>query len=74
MSRVAEAVEKDFVAEHSQELFERYPGKYLALVDNEIVAVGRSMLEVFKRAEEKYPNKLIRISYIPREDELVMLL
>ena len=71
---MASVVEKDFVAEHSQEFFKKYSGKYLAVVDNELVAVGDSSLEVFKKAEKKCPKKLIRISYIPRKDELVTLL
>ena len=71
---MAGVIEKDFVAEHSQELFEKYSGKYIAVVDNKLVAVGDSNLEVFKKAEKKCRKKMIRISYIPRKDELVTLL
>lgn len=65
---------KDFLVEHSQEMSKKYPGKYIAVVDNKLVTIGNSNLEVFKKAKEKYPRKLISISYIPRKDELVTLL
>ena len=64
----------DFLVKHSQELSKKYPGKYLAMVDDRLVSIGNSNLEVFKKAKEKYPKKLISISYIPRKDELVTLL
>lgn len=65
---------KDFLVEHSQELSKKYPGKYIAMVDNKLVAVGISNLEVFKKAKAKHPKKLVSIAYIPRKDELVTLL
>lgn len=71
---MASVAKKDFLFRHSQELFEKYPGKYIAVVDNEFVAVGKSSLEVFRKAKEKYPTKMVSISYIPRKDELVTLL
>ncbi|MDI6839427.1 MAG: DUF5678 domain-containing protein [bacterium] len=64
----------EFLLKHSQELSEKYPGKYLALVNNEIAAMGDSELEVFKRAKEKYPEKEVSIAYLPTDEELVTLL
>lgn len=65
---------KDFLVEHSQELSKKYPGKYIAVVDNKLVAVSESEVEAFNSAKEKYPDKLVSLSYIPRKDELVTLL
>ena len=65
---------KDFLVEHSQELSKKHPGKYIAVVENKLVAIGGSNLEVFKKAKGQYPSKLISIAYIPRKDELVTLL
>lgn len=65
---------KDFLVEHSQELSKKYPGKYIAVVDNKLVAVSESEVEAFNSAKEKYPGKLVSLSYIPRKDELVTLL
>jgi len=63
-----------YFLEHSEELSRKYPGKYVAIVNNKLVAVNQSEVEAFKKAKKKYPNKLVSLSYIPRRDELVTLL
>ncbi|MCX6822198.1 MAG: DUF5678 domain-containing protein [Candidatus Aenigmarchaeota archaeon] len=63
-----------YFSEHSEELSRKYPGKYVAIVNNKLVAVNQSEVEAFKKAKKKYPNKLVSLSYIPRRDELVTLL
>ena len=67
-------VQKDFLFNHSQELSKEYPGKYIAVVDNKLVSISSSEVEAFREAKNKYPNKLISLSYIPRKDKLVTLL
>ena len=37
-----------FLLKHSQELSENYPGKYLAIIDNEVVAVSNSGHDAFE--------------------------
>jgi len=64
----------EFLLKHSQELSEKYPGKYLAVVKDDIVAVDRNAFNVFKQAKEKFPGEKIHISYMPTEEELVTLL
>jgi hypothetical protein len=64
----------EFLLKHSQKLSKKYSGKYIAFVDNKLVAIGNSNLEVFKKAKEAYPQKMVSIAYIPRKDELVTLL
>ncbi|MFW6194458.1 MAG: DUF5678 domain-containing protein [Halobacteriota archaeon] len=61
----------EYLLKHSQELSEKYPGKYIAIVDDELVAIGDSELEVFKKAKEKYPHKEVSIAYLPTDDEMV---
>lgn len=53
---------------------EKYPGKYLALVDDEIVSSGDSEFEAYNKAKEKNPDKKISLIYIPTEEETVTLL
>ncbi len=65
---------KDFLLEHSQELSKKYPGKYVAIIGNKLVAVNQSEVEAFREAKRKYPGKLVSLAYIPRKDELVTLL
>ncbi len=56
------------------ELMEKYPGKYLALVNDEIASSGDSEFEAYRKAKEKYPDKEISLIYIPTEEETATLL
>ena len=64
----------EFLLKHSQELSEKYPGKFLAIVGDEIVGVSSSGHEAFKQAKEKYPDKKIHISYMPTPAEVNILI
>lgn len=57
-----------------QQIPSKYAGKYLALVDEEIVAVGNSYLEVYKNAKKVHPTKLISLDYAPTKRETVTFL
>ncbi len=48
----------------------KFLGTYIALVEGEIVASGRSQLEIFNFAKKNYPHKLITLSYIPTKREV----
>ena len=63
-----------YLLKHSQELSGKYPGKYIAIVNDEVTSVSDSGIEAFNKAREKDPKKEIHISYIPTEEELVTLL
>ncbi|MBI2339213.1 MAG: hypothetical protein HYU99_02440 [Deltaproteobacteria bacterium] len=53
----------------------RYPGRYLAVVDGKVLAVGRSRLAAFKKIEKKVPqNKEVGLFYIPTPNQYPMLL
>ncbi|MDI6826786.1 MAG: DUF5678 domain-containing protein [Candidatus Aenigmarchaeota archaeon] len=67
-------VNGDYFFKHSEELSQKYPGKYIAVADDKLVAISRNNAEVFQIAKQKYPKKMVSISYIPRKDELVTLL
>lgn len=64
----------EFLVKHSQELSEKYPGKYVAIVDEEVVGISSSSHEAFKKAKTKYPDKKVHISYMPTDEEMVTLL
>lgn len=59
---------------HMDELMEKFPGQYLALVDGEIASSGESEFETYKNAKKKYPEKRVLLIYIPTEEETVTLL
>lgn len=63
-----------FLLKHSQEWSEKYPGKHIAMVNDKLVAIGDTELEVFKRAKEEYPKKEVSIAYLPTDEEMITLL
>lgn len=64
----------EYLLQHSQELSEKYPGKYLAIVEETIVAASRSAVYVYREAKKKFPKEEIGIFYMPTEEETVTLL
>lgn len=65
---------KDWLTEHSKEISFKYPGRHIAIVNNKVVAVGRSPLTVFKEAKKKFPKKKVSLAYIPTDEETATLL
>jgi hypothetical protein len=62
-----------WVAQHLKELSKKYPGKYIGIVDNEVVAADDDLEKVYQKVNKEYPEKTPKISYIPKEDELKLL-
>ena len=52
----------------------KYAGQYIACVNEEIVASGKTQLEVFKAAKLVHPHKTIHVSYVPTKRETVLFL
>ena len=50
----------------------QYIGKWIAVVGDEIVAVGDRGQEVFRISKEKYPDKTPMIMKVP-EDKIMLL-
>jgi len=50
---------------------QQYAGKWIATVDGKIVAYGDRADEVMKEAEKKYPDRIIALSKVPRDDLLI---
>ena len=65
---------ESYLLKHSQELSEKYPGKYVAIVGDELVVINNSAVNAFKTAKDKFPDKEVCIAYIPTEEETVTLL
>jgi hypothetical protein len=64
----------EYLLKHSQELSEEYPGKYIAVVRNKVVAASRSSIVVYKEANNKFPEEKIAIFYMPTDEKTVTLL
>jgi len=69
-------VDKDdlWIVEHFSELVTKYAGKYVAVVNEALVAVGDSRKEVDAKARAIAPDKMPSVMRIPREEDMVCLL
>ena len=63
-----------WVVEHFSELVTRYAGKYVAVVNETLVAVGDSGKEVEDKARAIAPEKIPSVLRVPREEDMVCLL
>ena len=61
----------EYLLKHSQALSEEYPGKYIAVVRDRVVAASRSALVAFKEAKKEFPEGEIAIFYMPTDEEKV---
>jgi hypothetical protein len=62
------AEEHEWLAEHPEVLIS-YPGKWVAVVGREIVAVADSAKEVSALAAARVPERLPLVFQVPHEDE-----
>lgn len=63
-----------YLRKHSEEWSRKYPGKYIAVVDGQVVAADLSPLAAFNRAKQKAGGKEIAIFYMATDEEMVTLL
>jgi hypothetical protein len=63
-----------WIVEHFSELVTKHAGKYIAVVDEKLVAVGDSGKEVEDKARQFEPNKMPSVLRVPREEDIACLL
>ncbi len=63
-----------WIAEHFEELVNKYGGLYVAVIDDQVVAVGTDAKAVEDESIEKYPNVTPSVLKVPKEEEIVCLL
>lgn len=70
------AVDKDdlWVVGHFSELVSKYAGKYIAVLNETLVAVGDSRKNVEDKAHAIDPHKIPSVIRVPREEEMACLL
>lgn len=49
-----------------------YKGKWIAIADNKVVAVGQRADEAFRLARKEYPENKISLAKVPQEETLVL--
>lgn len=57
-----------------EEPFKKYAGECVAMIDEKVVASGKSYLEVYKKAKALHANKLISLMYVPTKRETLTFL
>ena len=63
-----------WIVEHFSELVTKYAGRYVAVVNETLVAVGDSRREVESKARSIEPAKIPSVLRVPREEDMVCLL
>lgn len=63
-----------WMARHFDELVRKYPGKFIAVYRNKLVAVGNSHKEVFAVAEKQGIEEPPLTMQVPAEEDLVAIL
>lgn len=63
-----------WIVEHFSELVTKYAGRYVAVVNERLVAVGDASKEVEDKARELEPNKMPSVLRVPREEDMACLL
>ncbi len=71
MSEVEEIKDKNYEFYINTDLSE-YAGKWIAIVDGKVVASGDRADEVYRKAKERYPDKIIAIDMVPSDEMLVL--
>ena len=64
----------DWLAQHFEEVVAKYSKRSIAVVNDEIVAIGDTEKEVEQSAREKYPDSIPFVFTVPAEEDLVCLL
>ncbi len=52
----------------------KYSGWYVALLNEKVIASGRTQLETYKLAKQKHPEKMVSLMYVPTKRETLTFL
>ena len=68
-------MKSNYLLKHSLALSRKHAGKHVAMVDDKVVAIGKSGLEVYRKAIKDIPkNKTVGIYYLPTKREILTAL
>lgn len=52
----------------------QFAGKYIAFVNDDVIASGKTTLEVYRKAKQLFPQKMVSLMYVPTKKEMVTFL
>lgn len=61
-----------FYVSKASEVNRRYKGKHIAIIGDRVVASGKSPMEVWQRAKKAHPRSSPVLTYVPKEDSIVL--
>lgn len=65
----------NFILEYTRRMPKKYAGRFVAVVNEKVIAIGDNRLEVFHRAEKLAPtNVKIGVFYFPTRKEMLTAL
>jgi len=76
ISKIGAIMDKDdrWIVEHFSELVTKYAGKHVAVLNQQLIAVGESGSEVEAEARKIHPDKIPSVLRVPREEDMACLL
>jgi len=57
-----------------KELFEKYKGMYVVLVNNKVVSSGKNAKKVLEEAKRKHPKAELILKKVPEEEALILVI
>ena len=63
-----------WISNHLNDLMKKYPGLYVAVVENKVVASGKSSKIVEEEARKKYKVRIPSVILVPTKEDLVHVL
>jgi len=66
--------EKDFLwlGKHTPELQEKYAGKWIAVVNEEVVGVGDTAVQAYDQSRKRYPDIKPLLDVVPTEESMIL--
>ncbi len=58
---------------HHKELEEKFSGKFIAVLNKNVVSVGRNYRDANRKARDKFPKSIALITYVPKKGEETLL-
>jgi hypothetical protein len=52
----------------AREISKRYAGEHIAIIGDKVVALGKSPMEVWRRAKKLYPQRKPVLAFVPTDD------
>lgn len=69
-----ETKSQGWITKNFESLVDKYPNKYIAVVNDKVVSSGMSAKDVEEKAKRRYPDKMPSVILIPKKEDLACLL